>query len=152
MPVIDDEGRQRATAVVKAHMADIGNSEPTTLMATARDVYEEGALIFPCVKIQQGYEDVEDVVRMCTSRIRVPEDWYGDYIGMIGAARVGERELLEGRRGGRLGRVRPLRRGLARLLGGAHARDDRPAAGGQAYRAMTSTTRCRCAASRTACR
>jgi N-methylhydantoinase B len=95
VPVIDDDGRQRATAFVKAHMADIGNSEPTTLMATARDVYEEGALIFPCVKIQDGYRDVEDVVRMCTSRIRVPEDWYGDYIGMIGAARVGERELLK---------------------------------------------------------
>jgi N-methylhydantoinase B len=95
VPVIDDEGRQRATAIVKAHMADIGNSEPTTLMATARDVYEEGALIFPCVKIQENYADVEDVVRMCMSRIRVPEDWYGDYIGMIGAARVGERELLK---------------------------------------------------------
>jgi N-methylhydantoinase B len=95
VPVIDDEGRQRATAIVKAHMADIGNSEPTTLMATPRDVYEEGALIFPCVKIQENYEDVEDVVRMCMARIRVPEDWYGDYIGMIGAARVGERELLK---------------------------------------------------------
>jgi len=95
VPVIDEQGRHRATAVVKAHMADIGNSEPTTLMATARDVYEEGALIFPCVKIQQDYTDVEDVVRMCMSRIRVPEDWYGDYIGMIGAARVGERELLK---------------------------------------------------------
>jgi N-methylhydantoinase B len=95
VPVIDDQGKQRATAVVKAHMADIGNSEPTTLMATARDVYEEGALIFPCVKIQRDYRDIDDVVRMCTSRIRVPEDWYGDYLGMIGAARVGERELLK---------------------------------------------------------
>ncbi len=75
-------------------MADIGNSEPTTLTATARDVYEEGALIFPCVKIQQDYRDIDDVVRMCQARIRVPEDWYGDYLGMIGAARVGERELL----------------------------------------------------------
>jgi N-methylhydantoinase B len=95
VPVLDDEGRQRATAVVKAHMADIGNSEPTTLMATPRDVYEEGALIFPCVKIQESYEDVDDIVRMCMTRIRVPDDWYGDYLGMIGAARVGERELLK---------------------------------------------------------
>ena len=95
VPVIDDEGVHRATAYVKAHMADIGNSEPTTLTATARDVYEEGALIFPCVKIQQDYSDVEDVIRMCQTRIRVPEDWYGDYLGMIGAARVGERELLK---------------------------------------------------------
>jgi N-methylhydantoinase B len=75
-------------------MADIGNSEPTTLTATARDVYEEGALIFPCVKIQEDYRDIDDVIRMCMARIRVPEDWYGDYLGMIGAARVGERELL----------------------------------------------------------
>jgi N-methylhydantoinase B len=95
VPVIDEQGVRRATAIVKAHMADIGNSEPTTLMATARDVYEEGALIFPCVKIQEEYRDIGDVVRMCQTRIRVPEDWYGDYIGMIGAARVGERELLK---------------------------------------------------------
>jgi N-methylhydantoinase B len=95
VPVIDGDGRHRATAVVKAHMADIGNSEPTTLTATARDVYEEGALIFPAVKVQHDYRDIDDVIRMCQMRIRVPEDWYGDYIGMIGAARVGERELLE---------------------------------------------------------
>jgi N-methylhydantoinase B len=95
VPVIDDEGRHRATALVKAHMADIGNSEPTTLTATARDVYEEGALIFPCVKIQRDYRDIDDVIRMCEARIRVPEDWYGDYLGMIGAGRVGERELLK---------------------------------------------------------
>ncbi|HYB22441.1 MAG TPA: hydantoinase B/oxoprolinase family protein [Solirubrobacteraceae bacterium] len=95
VPVIDDDGVHRATALVKAHMADIGNSEPTTLTATARDVYEEGALIFPCVKVQQSYRDIDDVIRMCETRIRVPEDWYGDYLGMIGAARVGERELLK---------------------------------------------------------
>ncbi len=93
VPVLDDEGRHRATALVKAHMADIGNAEPTTMTATARDVYEEGALIFNCVKVQEDYRDVEDVIRMCQTRIRVPEDWYGDFMGMIGAARVGEREL-----------------------------------------------------------
>jgi N-methylhydantoinase B len=93
VPVLDAAGRHRATAVVKAHMADIGNSEPTTLTATARDVYEEGALIFNCMKVQEDYRDVQDVIRLCQARIRVPEDWYGDYMGMIGAARVGEREL-----------------------------------------------------------
>jgi N-methylhydantoinase B len=94
VPVVDDDGHHRATAVVKAHMADIGNSEPTTLTATARDVYEEGALIFPTVKVQADYRDIDDVIHMCQARIRVPEDWYGDYLGMVGAARVGERELL----------------------------------------------------------
>ena len=94
VPVVDDTGVHRVTVVVKAHLADIGDSEPTTLMATARDVYHEGALIFPCVKVQEHYQDVGDVIRMCRARIRVPDDWYGDYMGMVGAARIGERELL----------------------------------------------------------
>jgi len=79
--------------VCRGHQADIGNSVPTTYHTTARDVYEEGALIFPCVKVQEDYTDVEDIVNMCRMRIRVPEVWYGDYLAMIGAARIGEREL-----------------------------------------------------------
>ena len=38
----------------------------------ALDVYNEGALIFPAVKIQENYKHVMDVVRMCQMRIRVP--------------------------------------------------------------------------------
>jgi N-methylhydantoinase B len=94
VPVIDDQGEHHATVIVKAHLADIGNSEPTTMMAAARDVYHEGALIFPCVKVQENYQNVDDIIRMCQTRIRVPEDWYGDFLGMVGAARIGERELL----------------------------------------------------------
>lgn len=94
VPVIDDRGEHHLTAIVKAHMADIGNSQPTTLWAGARDVYNEGALIFPCVQIQRDYADLPDVVEMCRTRIRVPDVWYADYLGMVGAARIGERELL----------------------------------------------------------
>ncbi|HUA74007.1 MAG TPA: hydantoinase B/oxoprolinase family protein [Solirubrobacteraceae bacterium] len=93
VPVVAD-GEHRFTAIVKAHMADIGNSMPTTLWANARDVYNEGALIFPGVKVQRDYRDVPDVIEMCRTRIRVPDVWYADYIGMVGAARIGERELL----------------------------------------------------------
>ena len=32
---------------------------------------------------------------MCRSRIRVPEQWYGDYLAVLGAARIGERRLKE---------------------------------------------------------
>jgi N-methylhydantoinase B len=32
---------------------------------------------------------------MCEMRIRVPQQWRGDYLAMVGAARIGERELLE---------------------------------------------------------
>jgi N-methylhydantoinase B len=93
VPVIDDHGRHRYTVVAKAHQADCGNSQPTTYMGMARDVYEEGALIFPAVKVQQDYRDIDDVLRMCRMRIRVPEQWQGDYLAMVGAARIGEREL-----------------------------------------------------------
>ncbi len=92
VPVLAD-GEHHFTAVVKAHMADIGNSMPTTLWASARDVYNEGALIFPGVKVQREYEDIPDIIEMCRTRLRVPDVWYADYIGMVGAARIGEREL-----------------------------------------------------------
>ena len=95
VPVIDDDGIHHFTIVAKAHQADCGNSVPTTYHAEARDVYEEGALIFPSVQVQSDYEDVEDIIRMCMLRIRVPEQWHGDYLAMLGAARIGERRLLE---------------------------------------------------------
>ena len=94
VPVFID-GEHLFTAIAKAHQADIGNSLPTTYMPTASDVYAEGALIFPCVQIQRDYQDVDDIVRMCRRRIRVPEVWYGDYLAMVAAGRIAERRLVE---------------------------------------------------------
>lgn len=94
VPVIDEQGVHRYTVLAKAHQADCGNSQPTTYMGAARDVYEEGALIFPAVKVQQDGRDIEDILRLCEMRIRVPQQWRGDYLAMVGAARIGERELL----------------------------------------------------------
>lgn len=88
-------GEHMFTVCAKAHQADIGNSVPTTYTPFAQDVYEEGALIFPCVLIQRDYEDVEDIIRMCRARIRVPDQWYGDYLAMLGAARIGEKRLKD---------------------------------------------------------
>ena len=89
------EGVHLFTAAAKAHQADCGNSQPTTYMPYARDVYEEGSLIFPAVRVQRDYEDIDDIIRMCRRRIRVPEQWYGDYLAMLGAARIGEARLKE---------------------------------------------------------
>ena len=94
VPVFVD-GEHMFTAVAKAHQADIGNSIPTTYHAAARDVYEEGALIFPAVKVQSDYENVDDVIRMCRTRIRVASQWYGDFLAAIGSARIAERRLKE---------------------------------------------------------
>ena len=95
VPVIDINGIHRFSVCAKAHQADIGNSKPTTYMADVEDLYEEGALIFPGTKIQENYRDIQDIIRMCEIRFRVPKQWRGDYLAMIGAARIGERELLD---------------------------------------------------------
>ena len=95
MPVIDDEGTHHFTVFAKAHVADCGNSIPTTFYATAKDVYQEGALIFPCSKVQREYEIDQDFVRQCKVRLRVPDMWHGDFLAILGAARIGERRLLE---------------------------------------------------------
>ena len=87
------QGEHFFTVGVKAHQADTGNSQPTTYLAAAKDVYHEGALIFPCVQVQSDFENIEDIIRMCRRRIRVPDQWYGDYLAAVGAARIGERRL-----------------------------------------------------------
>jgi N-methylhydantoinase B/oxoprolinase/acetone carboxylase alpha subunit len=88
-------GEHVFTACAKAHQADCGNSLPSTYMPFAGDLYEEGALNFPCVRIQRNYQDVDDIIRMCRRRIRVPDQWYGDYLAELGAARIAERRLKE---------------------------------------------------------
>ncbi len=94
VPIFVD-GQHVFTGVAKAHQADCGNAIPTTFSPTARDVYEEGALIFPCVRVQRNYEDVDDIVRMCRARIRVPDQWYGDFLATVGAARIAERRVQD---------------------------------------------------------
>jgi N-methylhydantoinase B len=92
---MDNAGVHRFTVLAKAHQADIGNSEPTTYMGNARDVYHEGALIFPAVQVQRDWRDIDDIIRMCEMRIRVPRQWRGDYLATIGAVRIGERAVTE---------------------------------------------------------
>lgn len=94
VPVFVD-GEHMFTAVAKAHQADIGNAIPTTYYAAAKDVYEEGALIFPAVRVQRNYVSQDDIIRMCMARIRVPQQWQGDFLAALGAARVAERRLKE---------------------------------------------------------
>jgi N-methylhydantoinase B len=88
-------GEHFLTAVAKAHQADCGNAVPTTYSPRAKDVYEEGAIIFPCVRVQRDYRDIADVIRIARARIRIPNQWYGDYLATLGAARIAERRVHE---------------------------------------------------------
>jgi len=94
VPVLDDAGRHQFTMLAKAHQADIGNARPTTYMAEAQDLYEEGAVIFPAVRIQRDYQTIDDIVRLGMARIRAPQQWRGDLLALIGAARAGEADIL----------------------------------------------------------
>jgi N-methylhydantoinase B len=87
--------RHVMTVCAKAHQADTGNASPTTYAPRSRDIYEEGSVNLPCVRAQRDYEDVADIVRMCQMRIRVPDQWYGDFLAGVGAARIGERLIVE---------------------------------------------------------
>jgi len=88
---VDDE--IRFWVVNRAHQADVGAPEPTTYLPDAKTVYEEGPH-FPAVRIQENYEDREDIVRLCTMNIRAgAQQWYGDYRAQVAAVREGERRL-----------------------------------------------------------
>jgi N-methylhydantoinase B len=94
VPVFVD-GEHLFTASAKAHQADCGNAAPSTYVTYVEDVYAEGGLVFPCVKVQQDYEEIDDIIRMCRRRIRVPEVWYGDFLAAVGSARIGERRVKQ---------------------------------------------------------
>ncbi|HVY58127.1 MAG TPA: hydantoinase B/oxoprolinase family protein [Xanthobacteraceae bacterium] len=94
VPVVDDEGILRFFVLAKAHQADCGNSRPSTYLGDVVDVYEEGALIFSATKVQENYKNNDDIIRMCKARIRVPDQWWGDFLAGLGSVRIGERELL----------------------------------------------------------
>jgi N-methylhydantoinase B len=94
VPVFVD-GEHLFTASAKAHQADCGNAEPSTYVTYVEDVYAEGGLVFPCVKVQQDYQDIDDIIRMCRRRIRVPDVWYGDFLAAVGSARIGERRVKQ---------------------------------------------------------
>ena len=64
--------------------------------------------------------DIEDIIRMCRRRIRVPEQWYGDYLAALGAARIGERRLKELCAQYGVETVQRVHRGVVRLLRAPH--------------------------------
>lgn len=78
----------------RSHHADIGAPEPSTYLPFAATIYQEG-VHFPCVRIQEKFEDKADLLRIGFQKIRVSNIWYGDYRAQVGACRTGERRLKE---------------------------------------------------------
>lgn len=90
-PVFFEE-RVAFYVIARAHLGDMGFPTPTTYSPLSRDVYEEG-LMLPCVRIQKDYKDVPEVIDICKANIRVPEQFYGDYLAVLAAVRTGEARL-----------------------------------------------------------
>ncbi|MBD3254857.1 MAG: hydantoinase B/oxoprolinase family protein, partial [Candidatus Lokiarchaeota archaeon] len=88
------EGEIVFWSISRAHQADMGAPIPTTYPFTASDIYQEG-LYLPCIRCQRNYEDIQDIVRMVKFKMRVPDQWYGDYLAQIGSARIAERRVIE---------------------------------------------------------
>ncbi|MFG2005498.1 hydantoinase B/oxoprolinase family protein [Spirillospora sp. NPDC048911] len=89
------EGRHLFTAVAKGHVVDSGGPNPGSESMDARDTYSEGTLVFPAVRVERDYREIEDITRMARQHVRFPELWYGDYRAMLGAVRTAERRLAE---------------------------------------------------------
>jgi N-methylhydantoinase B len=89
------EGRHVFTAVAKGHVADTGGAAPGGESIDATDIYGEGALVFPAIRVERDYGEIEDVTRMARLHLRFPDLWYGDYRAMLGASRTAERRLGE---------------------------------------------------------
>lgn len=88
------EGEPLFWVLSRSHHADVGAPIPTTYLPYARTVYEEG-LHFPCVRVQRKHKDLDDIIRMCRMKIRVPDLWYGDHRAQVGACHIGERRIKE---------------------------------------------------------
>lgn len=94
MPVFDSDGTLRFWTVVRAHMSDIGGATHGAYNAAATDIWQEGIRIPP---IRLGEDGVvrEDLLAMLAANTRLPRDFRGDMLASVGAARLGEKRLVE---------------------------------------------------------
>jgi N-methylhydantoinase B len=77
----------------RAHHADIGGATPGS-MGRADEIYQEGLRI-PPVKLMIGGSLNEDVMRLISANVRVPEEREGDLTAQLGAIATGRRRLEE---------------------------------------------------------
>ncbi|HSB12510.1 MAG TPA: hydantoinase B/oxoprolinase family protein [Blastocatellia bacterium] len=77
----------------RAHHADIGGATPGS-MGRADEIYQEGLRI-PPVRLMIGDRVNEDVMRLISANVRIPEEREGDLTAQLGAIRTGQQRLLE---------------------------------------------------------
>ena len=75
-------------AVSRAHHADVGGMEPSSLPAESRELYQEGVII-PPTRLD------EEVLRVLVANMRNPDERRGDLRAQIAAQRLAERRIAE---------------------------------------------------------
>ena len=77
----------------RAHHADIGGATPGS-MGRADEIYQEGLRI-PPVRLMVGGRVNDDVMRLISANVRIPDEREGDLTAQLGAIATGQRRLLE---------------------------------------------------------
>jgi N-methylhydantoinase B len=75
-------------AVSRAHYADVGGAEPSSLPAGSTDLYQEG-IVVPPVRL------TDEVVTLLLANMRNPDERRGDLRAQLAAHRLAERRLAE---------------------------------------------------------
>jgi N-methylhydantoinase B len=75
-------------AVSRAHHADVGGMEPSSLPAGSRELYQEGVVI-PPIRLE------EEVLTLLLANMRNPDERRGDLRAQIAAQRLAERRIAE---------------------------------------------------------
>jgi len=92
--VFGDTGKRPLFYVAnRAHHADIGGATPGS-MGRADEIYQEGLRI-PPVRLMIGGRLNEDVMRLISANVRLPEEREGDLTAQLGAISTGQTRLLE---------------------------------------------------------
>jgi N-methylhydantoinase B len=77
----------------RAHHADIGGATPGS-MGRADEIYQEGLRI-PPVRLMVAGRVNDDVMRLISANVRIPEEREGDLTAQLGAIATGRQRLLE---------------------------------------------------------
>jgi N-methylhydantoinase B len=88
------EGRHVLWAVARGHQHDTGATAPSSVLGTARSVYQEGITLPPIKLVEQGRRR-RDVVELYLANVRYRETLYGDLLAQMGSVRKGRDQLLE---------------------------------------------------------
>ncbi len=86
------EGRRIAIAGILVHHLDVGGGAPGSYYAEATEIYQEG-LCIPPLKIVQGGERNEAVVKMLLANTREPVNVGGDFSSQLAALETGAQTI-----------------------------------------------------------